>query len=192
MSGKSSGNLTGGHLNVILGPMFSGKTSKLIQIYRRRCVANVPSCIINFHEDKRYDDRKLSTHDRTTVPCTWAEKLATVCLLPANLSKYKVYFINEGQFFEDLYETVSELVQVHGKEVHVCGLDGDFRMKRFGQMLDLISIADRVEKLSAVCTVCTSDASFTKRLSSETHQKVIGSSNYIPVCRRCHALPPEN
>ena len=59
-------------------------------------------------------------------------------------------------------------------------------MKKFGQILDLIPLADHVEKLHAVCSLCKAPASFTKRLTRETAQKVIGSDNYIPVCRACH------
>jgi thymidine kinase len=81
---------------------------------------------------------------------------------------------------------VKLLVNEHNKKVYVCGLDGDYQMKKFGQILDLIPICDEVEKLHAICTICKAPASFTKRITQETEQKVIGSDNHIPVCRMCH------
>lgn len=74
--------------------------------------------------------------------------------------------------------------------MYVCGLDGDYKMKKFGQILDLIPICDEVEKLHAICTICKAPASFTKRITQETEQKVIGSDNHIPVCRMCHLKKP--
>lgn len=186
MSGAPNKN-NKSYLRVILGPMFSGKTSELIKIYRQKAAAGTAVCVINHCDDKRYDSDKLSTHDRVMIPCMQTELLKNVCLRPSTLDAYHVYVINEGQFFADLYDTVRKLVQEYGKEVYVCGLDGDFKMRKFGQILDIIPLADRVDKLHAVCAQCGHDAGFTKRLSNEKEQKLIGCSNYIPVCRRCHA-----
>jgi len=67
-------------------------------------------------------------------------------------------------------------------------LDGDFQMKKFGHILDIIPLADEVIKKQALCAICQNGkkASFTKRLSENHAQKIIGSSDYIPVCRECH------
>jgi thymidine kinase len=74
------------------------------------------------------------------------------------------------------------------KFVYVCGLDGDFQMKKIGNVLDIIPFADEVIKKQALCAICRNGkkASFTKRLSDESSQKLIGTNNYIPVCRKCH------
>ena len=176
-----------GYLALYLGCMYAGKTSKLISIYEKNQAAGISTCVINYIEDKRYHDNKMSTHDRKMISCLPVQKIYDVFEKDASLlEKTDAFIINEGQFFSDLYDVVKLLVNDHSKKVHVCGLDCDYRMKKFGQMLDLIPIADHVEKLHAVCTLCKAPASFTKRLTNETAQKVIGSDNYIPVCRACH------
>jgi thymidine kinase len=98
-----------------------------------------------------------------------------------------VILINEGQFFPDLEEFVRTMLS-QGKKIYVCGLDGDYERKKFGQILDLIPICDKVIKLTSLCTICKDGTPgiFSKRISSETEQKVIGSKNYIPVCRKCY------
>ena len=176
-----------GYLALYLGCMYAGKTSKLISIYEKNQAAGISTCVINYIEDKRYHDNKMSTHDRKMISCLPVKKVYDVFETDTTLlDSTDAFIINEGQFFSDLYDVVKLLVNVHHKKVYVCGLDGDYKMKKFGQMLDLIPIADHVEKLHAVCTQCKAPSSFTKRLTNETAQKVIGSDNYIPVCRACH------
>ena len=179
---------TAGYLKLIIGPMFSGKTSKLITIYQRNKIADISTCVVNYHEDTRYHPTLLSSHDRRMIPCMRVKRICQVFERnPDILKNTDAFVINEGQFFEDLYEAVWFLVMDHGKIVYVAGLDGDYQMRKFGQMLDLVPLADEVEKLQAICMGCKGVAAFTKRLTDETKQKVIGSDNYIPVCRRCHA-----
>ena len=176
-----------GYLALYLGCMYAGKTSKLISIYEKNQAAGISTCVINYIEDKRYHDNKMSTHDRKMISCLPVQKVYDVFENNATLlDSTDAFIINEGQFFSDLYDVVKLLLNVHNKKVYVCGLDGDYKMKKFGQILDLIPLADHVEKLHAVCSLCKAPASFTKRLTRETAQKVIGSDNYIPVCRACH------
>jgi len=176
-----------GYLALYLGCMYAGKTSKLISIYKKNQAAGISTCVINYIEDKRYHDNKMSTHDRKMISCLPVQKVYDVFENNATLlDSTDAFIINEGQFFSDLYDVVKLLINVHNKKVYVCGLDGDYKMKKFGQILDLIPLADHVEKLHAVCSLCKAPASFTKRLTLETAQKVIGSDNYIPVCRACH------
>ena len=109
------------------------------------------------------------------------------------LNETRSFIINEGQFFEDLYEVVDILVNKYNKIVYVGGLDGDYKMKKFGNILDLIPICDSVEKLTAICSSCKSTAAFTKRITEEDEQLLIGSSDkYIPVCRKCHSTETNN
>jgi thymidine kinase len=95
--------------------------------------------------------------------------------------------INEGQFFADLYETVLDMLKCN-KKVYICGLDGDFERKKFGQMLDLIPHCDHVIKMSSLCSLCKNGTRgiFSMRLSDEKQQTLIGSDNYVPVCRNCY------
>jgi len=96
--------------------------------------------------------------------------------------------INEGQFFSDLVPAVRDMVDSMKKHVFISGLDGDFRREKFGDILDLIPVCDKVEKLSALCAVCKNGtpAIFSKRITDESSQVVIGSDNYKPLCRNCY------
>jgi thymidine kinase len=102
------------------------------------------------------------------------------------IHNYDIILINEGQFFPDLYESVIQLVEKYKMKVYICGLDGDFKRNKFGKMLDLIPVCDKIIKLSAECVKCKRPAIFSKRLSEEEQQVVIGSSNYAPMCRECY------
>jgi thymidine kinase len=99
----------------------------------------------------------------------------------------RVILINEGQFFPDLEEFVKKIL-LNDKKVYICGLDGDFERKKFGQILDLIPLCDKVTKLTSLCSICKNGTPgiFSKRITSEKEQTVVGSDNYIPVCRKCY------
>lgn len=177
-----------GYLKIILGCMYAGKTSKLINIYNMMKLSNIPTVVINYEEDNRYDYNLLSTHDKNMIPCLKTLKLMSIVENESLLSE-KVIIINEGQFFPDL-EIFVKIMLERKKHIYVCGLDGDYQMKKFGQILDIIPLCNEVEKLNAICAKCKNGtkAYFTLRLTSEKDQKVIGSGNHIPVCRNCHLL----
>lgn len=174
-----------GFLEIWIGPMFSGKTSKLIEIYKKYAYIGKKTLVINYAEDTRYHETMLSTHDNTMVPCLQTLQLSSIHdeLLDAD-----VIFINEGQFFQDLFSIVVELVDLHRKHVYISALDGDFLRQRFGQVLDLIPHCNVVTKMSALCAECKNGkaACFSHRLTSEIGQVVIGSDNYVPLCRSCY------
>ena len=191
-----------GYLEIILGPMFSGKTSRLVEIYNQCVFCDIPVVAINHVIDNRYDDELMSTHDKIKIPCIKTNSLKKIwnkiicdkkfvtyrVVDHLVILKYsKVILINEAQFFDDLFEVVNEMVSL-GKHVYVCGLDGDFERKKFGQILDLIPLCDKVTKLTSLCSKCKSGtpAIFSMRLTGEKEQTVVGSSNYIPVCRGCY------
>lgn len=176
-----------GYLELILGCMFSGKTTRLLDIHKKYSICDISCCVINFKEDVRYSQTEMMSHDKKGVPCLFSEKLENA-IIKENLEKYDVFLINEGQFFEDLISQVKKLVLEHKKKVYICGLDGDFEREKFGNLLDLIPFADKFYKLYAICKLCKNGtrAPFSKRISNETKQTVIGSDNYIPVCRKCY------
>jgi thymidine kinase len=188
-----------GYLEIILGPMYSGKSSRLVEIYKQCKFCNIPVAVINHVIDNRYDDELLSTHDKIKIPCIKTEKLFDVWSnIPVfdnnprfkdmiNIIKSNVILINEGQFFPDLFEVVNDMVHF-GKQVYVCGLDGDFEKKKFGKILDLIPLCDKVTKLTSLCSLCKDGTPgiFSMRLTNEKEQTVVGSENYIPVCRVCY------
>jgi thymidine kinase len=104
------------------------------------------------------------------------------------LRSAEVILINEGQFFSDLYEVVVDMLN-HNKKIYICGLDGDFERKKFGSILDLIPLCDKVNKLNSLCSLCKDGtfAIFSMRLTEEKEQTIVGSNNYIPVCRKCYS-----
>jgi thymidine kinase len=174
-----------GSLEIKIGPMFSGKTTWLVNTYHSVVAQNETVVVINYADDKRYHDTMLSTHDLVMIPCIQAKTLAEVASHPSVVSASAV-LINEGQFFQDIYDVVVNMVEVDHKRVYICGLDGDFKRNKFGGLLDLIPLADNVQKLTSNCHVCNHAAPFSHRITSETSQIVIGSSNYIPLCRSCY------
>lgn len=176
-----------GYLELILGPMYSGKTSALIELKKQYSFTKLKVCVINYAEDKRYDNTKLSTHDKVMIDC-----FNTLILQELNLDEfaqqYDVFLINEGQFFPDLFDSVKWLVDEKKRIVHVSGLDGDFQRNGFEQMMKLIPYADTVVKKYSICKNCENGtkALFSHRLSGEKEVKVIGADNYIPLCRKCY------
>jgi thymidine kinase len=177
--------MSSGYLELWLGPMFSGKTTQLIQTYNKNTYIGKRVLVVNYADDRRYHDTMLSTHDKIMIPCVQSHCLSG---LKEDFMKSDVIIINEGQFFHDLYEHVLELVDKHRKHVYICGLDGDFQRKKFGQVLDLIPHCDKMTKLNALCAICKdgTPAIFSKRITSENEQVVIGSDNYMPLCRTCY------
>lgn len=150
-------------LELILGPMFSGKTTTLLTRAKGKTV------VINHVFDTRA--KGVRTHDGI-------ESDALKCnVLPFSVDADTV-LIDEAQFFESL-----DGVELLAPNVVVAGLSGDYRREPFGRILELIPKADKVTFLTAKCT-CGAPAPFTKRLSSENHLISI-HSNYVPKCGNC-------
>jgi thymidine kinase len=191
----TSGNNTG-YLELIIGPMFSSKTSTLLEIYKQCKFCNIPVSIINHAIDKRYHETMLSSHDKIMAPCfqtnllkdIWYNTECTNDNAYQLLRNSDVILINEGQFFPDLYEVVIDMLN-NNKKVYVCGVDGDFERKKFGAILDLIPMCDKINKLTSLCSLCRDGTRgiFSMRLTNEREQTVVGSDNYIPVCRKCYS-----
>lgn len=177
--------MSGGSLSITLGPMFSGKTTWLVNTYNSLLSQNENVAVINYADDTRYHETMLSTHDLVMIPCIQAKTISEVANHNSVVSA-TVILINEGQFFPDIYESIIKLVEHENKRVFICGLDGDFKRNKFGGLLDLIPMANEICKLSAKCNACNNPAPFSHRISTETSQIVIGSSNYIPLCRSCY------
>lgn len=180
-----------GYLELILGPMFSGKTSKILDLYNQCEFSNIPVVVINHTSDKRYSETMLSTHDLKMIPCIQASSLCDameILEIKNKINDATVILINEGQFFNDLYEWTEMMVETNHKEIYICGLDGDFNRNKFGQILDLIPLCDKVTKLKSLCSMCKNGtkALFSLRVTEEKEQVLIGSDCYKPVCRACY------
>lgn len=205
-----------GYLEIILGGMYAGKTSRLVEIYKQCVFCNIPVVVINHSIDTRYDSTNsdfvsdgdfVTTHDQIKIPCLKLNNLFDIWYhydtknkgtrnelrdelkeQIASVVKSDVILINEGQFFAGLEEFVRLLLE-KGKKIYVCGLDGDFKRERFGQILDLIPLCDKVTKLTSLCAICKNGTPgiFSKRITKQEEQTLVGSDNYIPVCRKCYS-----
>jgi len=164
-------------LHIVTGCMFAGKTTELINTYNRLTPSQTVLVIdYDTGSKKALDNFYLSTHDGIIVPSMNLSVIDKIC------TYYDVLLINEAQFFKGLKEFVIEEVK-KGKIVYLFGLDGDFKQEKFGEIVDLIPLADTYVKLYAKCE-CGANASFSKRLSTSADQ--YGPyDKYIAVCRKC-------
>eukprot|EP00899_Mesostigma_viride_P007488 jgi/Mesvir1/16740/Mv15122-RA.1 len=166
--------------------MFSGKTTELLRrLNEARDVGRRVLCIKS-GKDNRYSDDEAVTHDGKRMACIAIHRLEH--LLPSlqsgEFKDVEMVGIDEAQFFEDLEPFCAAAADLLGKTVVVAGLDGDFRRRPFGKVLDLVPKSDSVTKLRAVCKYCTGDAVFTVRVVAETSTELIGGADsYVPVCR---------
>ena len=175
-------------LEIILGPMFAGKSSAIIGTIRRNTFINRRTMCITNNLDRRYSsEAKIVTHDKESYPATAVATLTEVRLL-AEYHAAECVIIEEAQFFPDLFDFVLSAVEVYNKQVICVGLDGDVKRKPFGQLLNLIPYADTVQKYSALCSECRDGtrAIFTSRKDGtyETQISVGGADKYEPLCRK--------
>lgn len=175
-----------GWIEAICGPMFSGKTEELIRRLNRAIIAGQTVEIFKPSVDKRYDVEKVVSHNQTSIRSTVVDFADDILLFAGDC---KVVGIDEAQFFDSqLVETVRKLAN-RGSRVIVSGLDLDYLAKPFGPMPFLLSHAEYITKLHAICVKCGSLASFSYRTSDSIKQVVIGEKeHYEPRCRRCFNL----
>ncbi|KAL4648646.1 thymidine kinase, cytosolic [Arapaima gigas] len=172
-----------GQIQVIFGPMFSGKSTELMRRVRRFQVAQYRCLVVKYAKDTRYSECGVATHDRSTMEAVPASCLQDIYSLALEAA---VVGIDEGQFFPDIVEFCEEMANM-GKTVIVAALDGTFQRKPFGNILNLVPLAESVVKLNAVCMECFKEASYTKRLGEEKEVEVIGGADkYQAVCRACY------
>ncbi|XP_076458175.1 thymidine kinase, cytosolic-like [Babylonia areolata] len=175
-----------GHVELIIGPMFSGKTTELIRRLKRYRVAQYACLIIKYLGDTRYNEEGVSTHDRQILPAVSTNELMPVL---EKALQYDVIGIDEGQFFPDVVTFADHLAD-KGKIVIVAALDGTFQKRAFGDILNLVPVSESVTKLTAVCTICFKPAAFTRRKTQENKVEVIGGEDkYLAVCRECFTAP---
>ena len=181
-----------GYLEMFVGPMWSGKTSELLKIHKRYTFCEAPIVSINYISDTRYGENIISSHDNIAIPCKSVKYLSEFsdiqygCSSP-EFTQASIILINEAQFFEDIVGWVTCAVERFHKKIYLCGLDGDYKREKFGDLLELIPFCDKITKLHSICGVCKSkDAIFTNRVGSEQEQELIGTMEYIPVCRSCY------
>ena len=179
---NSEGNV--GRIELIIGPMFSGKSTRLIEVIRKYTYKAKKTLMIKFHGDKRYSSKsEVVTHDLIKYDSIDCKNLMDSFDI---LKKYDVIGIDEGQFFNDLVEACEKLAYLK-KIVIVAALNANFRMEPFPVISNLISKADKIKLMKAYCFNCHKDAKFSLRIVQSNDTFLIGASEaYKPVCRDCH------
>ena len=173
-----------GRIELIIGPMFSGKSTRLIEILRKYIYKDKKTIMIKYQDDKRYSEKsKVVTHDLTKYESIECKNLLESL---GKLKHYDIIGIDEGQFFPDLVEICQKLALLK-KVVIVAALNGDFRMEPFPNVSKLISKADKIKLLKAYCFNCHKDANFSLRIVQNNETVLIGAGEaYKLVCRNCH------
>eukprot|EP00471_Norrisiella_sphaerica_P000792 CAMPEP_0184487754 /NCGR_PEP_ID=MMETSP0113_2-20130426/10315_1 /TAXON_ID=91329 /ORGANISM="Norrisiella sphaerica, Strain BC52" /LENGTH=173 /DNA_ID=CAMNT_0026870153 /DNA_START=317 /DNA_END=838 /DNA_ORIENTATION=- len=164
-----------------MGPMFAGKTCALIDRISVEEKKNKSILVVKSAKDTRYSRDEVVSHNGMKRRCTAVNKLEEIS--EEDFEHSSVIAIDEGQFFDDLAPFCRRAAD-QGRTVIVAGLDGDFQRQRFGQVLDIVPIADAVIKLSAKCSVCDEEAPFTGRVVDSKEQTFVGGAeSYQPLCR---------
>ncbi|MBU3714359.1 MAG: thymidine kinase [Ferruginibacter sp.] len=172
-----------GWIEVICGSMFSGKTEELIRRLKRVKIANLKVEIFKPALDKRYDETKIVSHDTNSIHSTPVESAQSILLLAQDVD---VVGIDEAQFFDPGISKVCEELALRGIRVIVAGLDMDYQGNPFGQMPNLLAIADYITKLHAICMKCGNIANISYRKIAEGGQVLLGEKDiYEPRCRNC-------
>lgn len=173
-------------LNLVLGPMWAGKSSYILSKIRRYKAIGWEVYVITNSLDHRYGHFVLSTHDNEQHSAVSVRNLLPL----RDDEKYKeakLIILEEAQFFQDLVSFVLKAVEEDGKHVIVVGLDGDSERRPFGDILKLIPYCDSVEKITSLCSECSdgTPALFSYRCIATTDQVAVGAENmYIPLCRK--------
>jgi thymidine kinase len=185
---------THGSIEVICGSMFSGKTDELIRRLVRATIAKQKVQVFKPAIDVRYAVEKVTSHAGTNYDAIPVEKAADI---RGKLEKdTTVVGIDEAQFFDVEVVDVAKELADRGIRVLVAGLDTDFRGEPFGPMPVIMSIAEHVTKLHAICMVCGDEASRTQRLVNGNPARyddpvvIVGASEmYEARCRKHHEVP---
>ena len=171
-------------VEIIIGNMFSGKTSELIRRLKRYRVLGKSISVINSSKDTRSEKDVIHSHDGVDFDCLKLNKLSNA-LLDKNFCDADVVAVDEAQFFVNLKGFVQMCLFLK-KTVILTGLDADYKQEKFGQIIDCIPVADSVTKLSALCMRCKdgTPGPFTKRLVDTNELELVGGcETYEAVCR---------
>ncbi|MDX2045889.1 MAG: thymidine kinase [Chitinophagaceae bacterium] len=173
-----------GWIEVICGSMFSGKTEELIRRLKRAKIANLKTEIYKPMIDTRYDENNIVSHDENKIISTPVNNSQNILLLAQGVD---VVGIDEAQFFDAEIGRVCDTLALRGIRVIVAGLDMDYQTKPFGQMPQLLAMADYITKLHAICVKCGHIANYSYRKNNQSGQVVLGEKDiYEPRCRKCY------
>jgi thymidine kinase len=173
-----------GSVEVITGSMFSGKTEELIRRLRRAQFAGLKVVIFKPAIDNRYSETRVVSHDERSIVSTPVDNPSAILLLAGDAD---VIAIDEAQFFDSSLVEICNQLADSGTRIIVAGLDMDFMGKPFGPMPGLLSIAEHITKVHAICMRCGSLAQYSYRKTDESQVVLLGEKNlYEPLCRKCY------
>ncbi|HRG58486.1 MAG TPA: thymidine kinase [Bacteroidia bacterium] len=172
-----------GWIEVVCGSMFSGKTEELIRRLKRAKIAKQRVEIFKPAIDKRYDDVSVVSHDANSIMSTPVENASSILLLAHEVD---VVGVDEAQFLDMEIVDVCNQLANKGIRVIVAGLDMDYLGKPFGPMPALMSVAEYVTKVHAVCVQCGNLANHSHRITKDKNLVLLGEKDsYEPLCRDC-------
>ena len=173
-----------GWIEVVCGPMFSGKTEELMRRLRLSLIAKQKIQIFKPATDNRFSEEHIVSHDNQKLLCSSVQSSAEI--LEHLRDHTHVIGIDEAQFFDSRIVDICQKLASRGKRVIVAGLDQDYLGNPFGPMPSLLAVAESVQKLTAVCMVCGGLASRSQRLTGESKQVLVGAKeHYEARCRAC-------
>lgn len=176
-----------GWIEVVCGPMFSGKTEELIRRVRRARIARQAVEIFKPSIDIRYSQAEVVSHDERSIKSVPVDTAEQILLLSANAA---VVGVDEAQFFGLELVDICQMLAKNGKRVVVAGLDLDYRGIPFEPVPQLMAVAEYVTKLHAVCMVCGGPAIHSQRIARSGKRVLVGSKGaYEPRCRHCFEPP---
>jgi thymidine kinase len=180
----SNSGMRHGSIEVVCGPMFSGKTEELIRRVKRAQIAKQRVQIFKPAMDVRYDKTRIVSHNAQTIESEPVEK--AIDILVKLKDSTRIVAIDEVQFFDDEIVKVATKLARRGYRVICAGLDLDFRAVPFGSMPMLLAIADSVQKIQSICTVCGNPATRSQRLADCTDTVLLGETDAYEARCRAH------
>ena len=177
-----------GMIEVIVGPMFSGKSEELLKRLRTLEYAKLTPLVIKPKFDSRFSETEIVSRSGVKHDTHTLSNIREVYDLLKN-KEYKAILIDEAHWFNDELVDVADDLANKGYLVIVAGLDMDYLRRPFGPMPKLLAIAERITKLQAICVVCQHAASTSFRKSASSELNVLGDIDiYEARCRKCHNL----
>ncbi len=172
-----------GKIHLFIGPMFSGKTTRLRNSIQKLKNQNLKTILVNYN-NKKYikEESQLITHDLIREDCLSCENLTDILI---QLINYDVIGIDEGQFFSDLLEICDTLTRF-GKIIFIAALSSNDQMKPYDNISNLIPFVDKIKLMKSYCFFCHKQAGFNLKIKKSKNNFIEErKENYKPVCKNC-------
>ncbi|CCU56233.1 thymidine kinase [Mythimna separata entomopoxvirus 'L'] len=178
-------------IDLIIGPMYSGKTSELIRRITRYMICKKKCVVITHNLNNRYNNDELITHDgyKLIKGCLFI-KTDELRKIKYAILDYDIIGVDECQFFDsdDILSFCDDYANID-KKLIIAGLSSDFNKNPFDSVIKLISVSENITKLYAICNICYENATFTMKKSNKNVLIEIGSTDlYTPLCRKCYNI----